>query len=87
MPPYDIFTKPIEKSPQDVREYRLIRLKNGLQAMLIHDAKADKAAASLDVAVGHLNDPVSKAVLLSRTFRSSIPLGATYIQLTYHYIG
>lgn len=53
------FTKPIEKSQQDDRDYRLIRLENGLQAMLIHDAKADKAAASLDVAVGHLYDPVS----------------------------
>ncbi|KAF7363794.1 Insulin-degrading enzyme [Mycena sanguinolenta] len=26
--------------------------------MLVHDSKADKAAASLDVAVGHLDDPV-----------------------------
>ncbi|KAI0282121.1 Metalloenzyme, LuxS/M16 peptidase-like protein [Russula aff. rugulosa BPL654] len=57
-PPYWVFTKPIQKSQQDDREYRLIRLDNGLQAMLVHDAKADKAAASLDVAVGHLNDPV-----------------------------
>ncbi|KAI0362448.1 insulin-degrading enzyme [Trametes cingulata] len=55
--PYEVFNKPIEKSPQDDREYRFIRLDNGLQAMLIHDAKADKAAASLDVAVGHLYDP------------------------------
>ncbi|TFK92329.1 hypothetical protein K466DRAFT_582051, partial [Polyporus arcularius HHB13444] len=55
--PYDVFTKPIQKSPQDDREYRLIRLGNGLQAMLVHHAKADKAAASLDVAVGHLYDP------------------------------
>lgn len=57
--PYDVYTKPIRKSPQDDREYRLIRLDNGLQAMLVHHAKADKAAASLDVAVGHLYDPVS----------------------------
>ena len=57
--PYDVFTKPIQKSPQDDREYRLIRLENGIQAMLVHHAKADKAAASLDVAVGHLYDPVS----------------------------
>ncbi|KAH8099586.1 Metalloenzyme, LuxS/M16 peptidase-like protein [Cristinia sonorae] len=54
---YRYFSKPIEKSPQDDRDYRLIRLENGLEAMLIHDAKADKAAASLDVAVGHLHDP------------------------------
>ncbi|KAI0672916.1 insulin-degrading enzyme [Trametes maxima] len=55
--PYDVYSKPIQKSPQDDREYRVIRLANGLQATLVHDAKADKAAASLDVAVGHLYDP------------------------------
>ncbi|KAI0306722.1 Metalloenzyme, LuxS/M16 peptidase-like protein [Multifurca ochricompacta] len=55
--PYWLYTRPIQKSQQDDREYRLIRLDNGLQAMLVHDAKADKAAASLDVAVGHLHDP------------------------------
>ena len=60
--PYDVYTKPINKSPQDDREYRLIRLENGLQAMLVHHAKADKSAASLDVAVGHLYDPVSNHV-------------------------
>lgn len=58
VPSYWVFTKPIQKSQQDDREYRLIRLDNGLQAMLVHDAKADKAAASLDVAVGHLHDPI-----------------------------
>ena len=57
--PHEVFTKAIQKSPQDDREYRFIRLENGLQVMLVHDAKADKAAASLDVAVGHLYDPVS----------------------------
>ncbi|KAH9950182.1 insulin-degrading enzyme [Amylocystis lapponica] len=55
--PYTVFTKLIEKSPQDDRDYRLIELDNGLRAMLVHDAKTDKAAASLNVAVGHLNDP------------------------------
>ncbi|KAI0295473.1 Metalloenzyme, LuxS/M16 peptidase-like protein [Russula brevipes] len=57
VPPHWVYMKPIQKSQQDDREYRLIRLDNGLQAMLVHDAKADKAAASLDVAVGHLDDP------------------------------
>jgi hypothetical protein len=65
VPSYWVFTKPIQKSQQDDREYRLIRLDNGLQAMLVHDAKADKAAASLDVAVGHLHDPVSTPSFLS----------------------
>jgi hypothetical protein len=56
---YRVYTKPLVKSGQDDRDYRLIQLNNGLQAILVHDAKADKAAASLDVAVGHLFDPVS----------------------------
>ncbi|PCH37702.1 hypothetical protein WOLCODRAFT_135782 [Wolfiporia cocos MD-104 SS10] len=55
--PYYMFTMPIHKSRQDDRDYRIIQLDNGLQAMLVHDAKADKAAASLDVSVGHLYDP------------------------------
>ena len=57
-PPFSVFTKPLQKSEQDDREYRIIQLDNGLQATLVYDAKADKAAASLDVAVGHLYDPV-----------------------------
>ncbi|KAF9566323.1 insulin-degrading enzyme [Agrocybe pediades] len=55
--PYRVFTQPIVKSEQDDREYRVIELANGLRATLVHDAKTDKAAASLDVAVGHLYDP------------------------------
>ena len=59
IPSYSVYAKDIRKSEQDDRDYMIIRLENGLQAMLVHDAKADKAAASLDVAVGHLYDPVS----------------------------
>lgn len=58
-PAYLAFTKPIQKSPQDDRDYRIIKLENGLNATIVHDPTADKAAASLDVAVGHLYDPVS----------------------------
>ncbi|GJE87118.1 insulin-degrading enzyme [Phanerochaete sordida] len=57
VPPFNVYTKPICKSEQDDREYRVIKLENGLEAMLVHDAKGDKAAASLDVGVGHLQDP------------------------------
>ena len=56
--PYLVYTKPLLKSEQDDRDYRIIQLDNGLQATLVHDSKTDKAAASLDVAVGHLYDPV-----------------------------
>ncbi|KAJ7834592.1 hypothetical protein B0H14DRAFT_2178716, partial [Mycena olivaceomarginata] len=46
-PPFSVFTKSLQKSEQDDREYRLIRLENGLEAMLVHDSKANKAAAKL----------------------------------------
>ncbi|KAG9014054.1 Insulinase (Peptidase M16) [Tulasnella sp. JGI-2019a] len=54
---YDVFTKPLEKGRLDDREYRYIKLPNALEALLISDPKADKAAAALDVEVGHLSDP------------------------------
>jgi hypothetical protein len=59
IPAYSVFNKPIEKPLQDDREYRTIKLENGLSATVVHDPTADKAAASLDVSVGHLSDPVS----------------------------
>ncbi|CAG8518542.1 18063_t:CDS:10, partial [Racocetra fulgida] len=37
--------------------YRLIRLSNELEALLIHDPTTDKSSASLDVCVGNLSDP------------------------------
>lgn len=32
-------------------------LENGMEALLISDAKTDKASASMEVRVGHLSDP------------------------------
>ena len=37
------------KSPNDDNQYRFIELDNGLRAILVSDADADKAAASLNV--------------------------------------
>ncbi|WP_232822183.1 insulinase family protein [Salinicola sp. CR57] len=48
---------PIIQSPNDHRQYRAITLDNGLQAVLISDPEADKAAAAMDVSVGSNNDP------------------------------
>lgn len=53
-----VFNKEIEKSSNDDRSYRIIRLSNELEALIIHDAEADKAAASLDVNIGSYHDPV-----------------------------
>ena len=44
-------------SPTDSRSYRAFTLPNGLTAVVISDPAADKAAASLDVAVGNYGSP------------------------------
>lgn len=59
-PAYSYYKKALDKSSLDDRDYRVIRLDNGLNATVIHDPTADKAAASLDVSIGHLYDPVSR---------------------------
>ena len=47
----------IERSPADTRDYRSVMLDNGLQALVVSDPDADKAAAALDVNTGSANDP------------------------------
>ena len=47
----------IERSPADTRDYRAIMLANGLEALVVSDSEADKAAAALNVNVGSGNDP------------------------------
>jgi len=45
------------KSPHDKLSYRVITLSNSLTALLVSDPCTDKAAASLDVNIGSINDP------------------------------
>ncbi len=45
------------KSDNDTRDYEWLTLENGLQALLVSDPKATKAAAALDVNVGAEADP------------------------------
>lgn len=47
----------LEKPLLDDRSYRVIRLPNQLEALLIHDPDTDKASAAMDVDVGSLADP------------------------------
>lgn len=54
----EIVSTNLVKPVVDDREYRVVRLDNGLEALLIHDAQTDKASAALDVNVGSLADPV-----------------------------
>ncbi|PIA16735.1 STE23-like protein [Coemansia reversa NRRL 1564] len=55
--PYTEYVGDLNKSPSDSRDYRLIRLPNGLVAMLVHNPDESKACAVLDVNVGSLADP------------------------------
>ena len=46
----------LEKPLVDDRTYRVIKLPNELEALLIHDPETDKAAAAMDVNVGAFSD-------------------------------
>jgi insulysin len=46
----------METPALDDRKYRVIRLPNQLEALIIHDADTDKASAALDVNVGSFSD-------------------------------
>lgn len=48
------------KGEIDHRDYRHLTLDNGLQVLLISDPEADKAAAALDVHVGHHQNPLDR---------------------------
>jgi insulysin len=46
----------LETPSLDDRTYRVIRLPNQLEALLVHDAETDKASAAMDVNVGNFSD-------------------------------
>mmetsp|Transcript_23631 Transcript_23631/g.37719 ORF Transcript_23631/g.37719 Transcript_23631/m.37719 type:complete len:1069 (+) Transcript_23631:271-3477(+) len=47
----------VEISRTDLRSYRPVTLGNKLEVLLVSDPKTDKAAAAMDVYVGHFSDP------------------------------
>eukprot|EP00761_Pharyngomonas_kirbyi_P008215 gb/GECH01008226.1/.p1 GENE.gb/GECH01008226.1/~~gb/GECH01008226.1/.p1 ORF type:complete len:885 (+),score=190.80 gb/GECH01008226.1/:1-2655(+) len=47
----------IEKPQHDNREYEFFRLPNNLDVTIVSDPETEKAAAAMDVHVGHLSDP------------------------------
>ena len=47
----------LERPALDDRSYRVIRLSNQLEALLVHDPETDKASAAMDVNVGSFSDP------------------------------
>ncbi|EON90842.1 protease III [Marinobacter lipolyticus SM19] len=48
------------KSPNDRNSYRYLELDNGLQVLLVSSPDSDKAAASMNVAVGSGDDPENR---------------------------
>ena len=53
----------IEKSFNDKRSYRVIKLSNELQATLVSDPDTEKSSAACDVKVGSMCDPKEAAGL------------------------
>ncbi|GGC56002.1 insulinase family protein [Marinobacter halophilus] len=58
--PYALASVSPTKSPNDPNEYRYLELDNGLRVILASDPEADKAAASMNVAVGSGDDPADR---------------------------
>ncbi|ESK88330.1 insulin-degrading enzyme [Moniliophthora roreri MCA 2997] len=69
VPSYDLYQRTIQKPETDHREYRFLKLRNGLKVTVVHDPNATKAAVSLNVAVGHLSDPDDMPSLTLLCFR------------------
>ncbi|CAI6089265.1 unnamed protein product, partial [Clonostachys chloroleuca] len=51
-----LLTDNLEKPSVDDRNYRVVRLANHLEVLLVHDPETDKASAALDVNVGNFSD-------------------------------
>lgn len=51
-------TEKLERPELDDRSYRVIRLPNQLEALLVHDPDTDKASAAVNVNVGNFSDEV-----------------------------
>jgi hypothetical protein len=54
--PVELVTDSLETPSLDDRTYRVIRLPNNLEALLVHDPQTDKASAAVDVGVGSYSD-------------------------------
>lgn len=52
----ELVTDQLETPSLDDRTYRVIRLPNRLEVLLVHDPQTDKASASMDVNVGSFSD-------------------------------
>ena len=56
VPPAKRITDDLERPALDDRSYRVIKLPNQLEVLLVHDSETDKASGALDVNVGSFSD-------------------------------
>ena len=54
--PVERLTDSLETPSLDNRSYRVVRLPNQLEVLLVHDGETDKASAAMDVNVGNFSD-------------------------------
>lgn len=54
--PVERLTDRLEAPSLDDRKYRVVRLPNQLEVLLVHDGETDKASAAMDVNVGNFSD-------------------------------
>lgn len=54
---YSALPKQPEASPEDSRQYKTVRLSNGLKVLVVHVPDASQAAAAVAVNAGHFQDP------------------------------
>lgn len=54
--PAELITDYLETPSLDDRTYRVVRLPNQLEALLVHDPQTDRASAAMDVNVGNFSD-------------------------------
>ena len=54
--PIERLCEKLEAPALDDRKYRVIRLSNKLEALLVHDPDTDKASAAVNVNVGSFSD-------------------------------
>ena len=47
----------IVKPKLDTREYKVLKLVNELEVLLVSDSESQTSAAAMDVKVGHFSDP------------------------------
>ncbi len=57
MPSFTPLDNHIIKSPNDTREYKVIRLSNDLEVLLVSDPDLENSSASLSVPVGSMHNP------------------------------